>query len=165
LYAAPIASSFLVAPPARVHALDPLTLPALQFPVLRTHALPASRTAAASVPTQFFSTRHHAAPRTGTHLLRTGAIVLRHNWIAPATVVTNRYGPALSSPKPSTPPTAAPSGTPVTSSVAVAATLNGAQTQAEQAAAARAYNARLRQIDLVARKINLERARLVKLIG
>ncbi|MFZ1880269.1 MAG: hypothetical protein WAU41_08890 [Gaiellaceae bacterium] len=47
----------------------------------------------------------------------------------------------------------------------VASNLNGAQTQAEQAAAARAYNARLRQIDAVAKKVNLERERLVQLIG
>jgi hypothetical protein len=47
----------------------------------------------------------------------------------------------------------------------VASNLNGAQTQAEQAAAARAYNARLRQIDVVAKKVNLERERLVRLIG
>ncbi len=47
----------------------------------------------------------------------------------------------------------------------VASNLNGAQTQAEQAAAARAYNARLRQIDTVAKKVNLEHERLVRLIG
>ena len=47
----------------------------------------------------------------------------------------------------------------------VSATINGEQTQVQQAAAARAYNARLRHIDAVAKKVNLERARLVRLIG
>lgn len=47
----------------------------------------------------------------------------------------------------------------------VSATLNGAQTQAQQAAAARAYNARLGQIDTAARQVNRERERLVRLIG
>jgi Cu/Ag efflux protein CusF len=47
----------------------------------------------------------------------------------------------------------------------VSATINGAQTQVQQAAAARAYNARLRHIDAVAKKVSLERDRLVRLIG
>ena len=47
----------------------------------------------------------------------------------------------------------------------VSATLNGAKTRTEQAAAARAYDARLHQIDVVGTKVNLERDRLVKLIG
>jgi hypothetical protein len=47
----------------------------------------------------------------------------------------------------------------------VAAALNGAQTAAQQAAAAHAYNARLRRIDVVAIRVNLERDRLVRVIG
>jgi hypothetical protein len=47
----------------------------------------------------------------------------------------------------------------------VSATLNGASTQARQAAAARAYDARLHQMDVLATKVNAERSRLVKLIG
>ena len=47
----------------------------------------------------------------------------------------------------------------------VSGTLNGAKTRKEQAAAARAYDARLHQIDAVAIKVNRERDRLVKLIG
>lgn len=47
----------------------------------------------------------------------------------------------------------------------VSATLNGAGTQARQAAAARAYDARLHQTDVLATKVNAERSRLVKLIG
>jgi hypothetical protein len=47
----------------------------------------------------------------------------------------------------------------------VAAALNGAQTATQQAAAARAYNARLRRINAVATKVNLERDRLVRVIG
>jgi hypothetical protein len=47
----------------------------------------------------------------------------------------------------------------------VSATLNGIQTRREQAAAAKAYDARLHRIDVLAAKVNLERERLVKLIG
>lgn len=47
----------------------------------------------------------------------------------------------------------------------VSATLNGTRTQREQAAAARAYNARVRRIDTVASRIARERLRLVKLVG
>lgn len=47
----------------------------------------------------------------------------------------------------------------------VSATLNGAKPRTEQAAAARAYDVRLHQIDMVAVKVNRERGRLVKLIG
>jgi len=47
----------------------------------------------------------------------------------------------------------------------VSAALNGVETSKEQAAAAKAYNARLHRIDVLAAKVNLERERLVKLIG
>jgi hypothetical protein len=47
----------------------------------------------------------------------------------------------------------------------ISTALNGAQTAKRQAAAARAYDARLRQIDALAKKVNLERDRLVKVIG
>jgi hypothetical protein len=47
----------------------------------------------------------------------------------------------------------------------VSASLNGIQTRKEQAAAAKAYDARLHRIDVLATKVNLERDRLVKLIG
>jgi hypothetical protein len=47
----------------------------------------------------------------------------------------------------------------------VSASLNGVETAKRQAAAARAYDARIRQIDALATKANLERARLVRVIG
>jgi hypothetical protein len=47
----------------------------------------------------------------------------------------------------------------------VASTLNGPRTRKEQAAAARAYDARLTRINTVATKVDLERARLVRVIG
>jgi hypothetical protein len=47
----------------------------------------------------------------------------------------------------------------------VSASLNGAETAKRQAAAAQAYDARLRQIDALATKANRERARLVQVIG
>jgi hypothetical protein len=47
----------------------------------------------------------------------------------------------------------------------VSASLNGAETAKRQAAAAQAYDARLRQIDALATKANRERARLVRVIG
>lgn len=47
----------------------------------------------------------------------------------------------------------------------VSAGLNGTRTQKEQAAAARAYDARLRRVDALGTKIGAERSRLVKLIG
>jgi hypothetical protein len=47
----------------------------------------------------------------------------------------------------------------------VSAALNGVQTRKRQADAARAYDARIRQIDALAKKADLERARLVRVIG
>ena len=47
----------------------------------------------------------------------------------------------------------------------VSAALNGAETRKRQAEAARAYDARVRQIDVLARKADLERTRLVQAVG
>lgn len=47
----------------------------------------------------------------------------------------------------------------------VSSALNGPSTRKQQAAAARAYDARLTQINTLARKASLERARLVRVIG
>ena len=47
----------------------------------------------------------------------------------------------------------------------VSAALNGVETRKRQAAAARAYDARVRQIDVLARKADLERTRLVAAVG
>jgi hypothetical protein len=47
----------------------------------------------------------------------------------------------------------------------VSSTLNGTRARLQQAAAARAYDARLHRIDVLAVKANAERERLVKLIG
>jgi hypothetical protein len=47
----------------------------------------------------------------------------------------------------------------------VSSALNGAETRNRQAEAARAYDARVRQIDVLARKADLERTRLVRTVG
>ena len=98
-YAAPLALALTTAGPARVHSLDALTLPNLQFPRLATH-LPAQTHRAHAVPTQFFTTHRQAgataAPTAAAP--RVGAIAFRRNWVAPPPVTTSSYGPALAAP-------------------------------------------------------------------
>ena len=120
LYTAPIAGAFVVNGPARVHALDALTIPTLRFPVLKTHVAPSAQTAGPAAPTHFFHTQHQnavPAAHSATRLVHTGAIAARRNWIAPAALVSNRYGPAASSSP--TPQSSAPAdaSTPVSSNV------------------------------------------------
>ena len=94
MYAAPLATAFIAAKPARVHTLNPLSVPTLHFPALSTRVAPASHVAAHAVPTQFFHQAGAPAQHRVTHrtVIRTGAIAVRRNWIPPLPVVTNSYG-------------------------------------------------------------------------
>ena len=63
IYAAPLAVALTTPGPTRVHSLDALSLPNLQFPRLATNLPATSHRAVHAVPTQFFTTHHQAAAK------------------------------------------------------------------------------------------------------
>ena len=120
IYAAPLAVAFTTPGPTRVHSLDALSLPNLQFPRLATSLPAQSQHAVHAVPTHFFTTHHRTAANAAASAStapRFGYIALRRNWIAPPPVTSSSYGPALSTPPASTATDPTANQTPVTSSV------------------------------------------------
>ncbi|HEV8463176.1 MAG TPA: hypothetical protein VGQ38_20990, partial [Gaiellaceae bacterium] len=121
MYAAPLATAFIAAKPARVHTLNALAVPTLHFPALSTRVAPAPKAATHAVPTQFF--HQTAPPAAASHrvtqpvAVRTGAISVRRNWVPPLPVVTNSYGPAVAATPTAPPEKQAAPETPIVSAV------------------------------------------------